>query len=81
MVFTTVLISKSRRILTERLLATTKSLQTVAGIVMLCTAAYIIYTIIALPSMSMSDMEMDGMDMGGMKGGNGAIYEKIDMQK
>ncbi len=76
MVLTTILISKSRRILTERLMATTKSLQTIAGIVMLCTAAYIVYTIIALPSMSMSGMEMGGMDMG-----NGAMHKNMDMGK
>ena len=76
MVLATILISKSRRILTERLMATTKSLQTIAGIVMLCTAAYIVYTMIALPSMSMSDMDMDGMDMG-----NDAMHQNMDIKK
>ena len=57
-------------------MATTKSLQTIAGIVMLCTAAYIVYTIIALPSMSMSGMDMGSMDMG-----NGAMHQNMDMEK
>lgn len=57
-------------------MATTKSLQTIAGIVMLCTAAYIVYTMIALPSMSMSDMDMDGMDMG-----NDAMHQNMDIKK
>ncbi len=61
MVITTVLISKSRKILTERFMATTRTLKTIAGVVMLLSAAYIIYTVIALPSMSMSGMNMGGM--------------------
>lgn len=37
-------------------MAATQSLKTIAGIVMLLTAVYIVYTIISLPSMSMSGM-------------------------
>ncbi|MDP6648463.1 MAG: cytochrome c biogenesis protein CcdA [Candidatus Woesearchaeota archaeon] len=58
MILATVLISRSRKILTEKFMASTEMLKKVAGIVMLATAAYIIYTIISLPSMDLSGMSM-----------------------
>ena len=75
MVLTTILISRSKRILTERFMATTQSLKTIAGIVMILTAAYILYTIVMLPSMPLS-----GMDMGAMDGGPG-MPAKMEMKK
>ena len=75
MVLTTILISRSKRILTERFMATTQSLKTIAGIVMILTAAYILYTIVMLPSMPLS-----GMDMGAMDGGSG-MPTKMEMKK
>lgn len=61
MVLTTILISKSRKILTERFMATTRTLKTIADIVMILTALYLVYTVITLPSMTMSGMNMGSM--------------------
>lgn len=61
MVITTILISRSRRILTETFMATTKSLKTIAGVVMIMTAVYILYTIISLPMLSIPTMTMKNM--------------------
>ena len=53
MVAATVLISKSKNILTEKFMASCASLKKIAGIVMILTAFFLIYLVVALPSMSM----------------------------
>tara|TARA_Y100000310_G_C20663001_1_gene805838 strand:- start:613 stop:1638 length:1026 start_codon:yes stop_codon:yes gene_type:complete len=69
MILATVLISKSRKILTEKFMTSTLILKRIAGVVILLTAIFIIYTIITLPSMNMTGMSMDdGMDMENMQG-------------
>ncbi len=54
MIVATVLMSKSKNILTEKFMAPSAMLKKIAGIVMIVTAFFLIYLVIALPSMSMS---------------------------
>lgn len=61
MIAATVLISRSRKILTDKFMASTVMLQRIAGIVMILTAFYLIYLVVALPSTDMSGMSMGGM--------------------
>jgi len=53
MVVATVLISKSRKILTTKFMASAETLKRLAGVIMILTAAYLIYLIIALPSVNL----------------------------
>ncbi|MDP7180598.1 MAG: cytochrome c biogenesis protein CcdA [Candidatus Woesearchaeota archaeon] len=87
MVAATILISKSRKILKGKFMASTLMLKRVAGIVMLLSAFYMIYLIIALPGTDMSGMSMemdgvdgtmDGMEMDGVEGDVPMDHESND---
>ncbi len=53
MITATVLISKSKNIITEKFMASSSALKKIAGIVMVLTAFFLIYLMVALPSMRM----------------------------
>ena len=53
MIIATVLMSKSKDIITEKFMASSLALKRIAGIVMILTAFFLIYLTVALPSMRM----------------------------
>ena len=85
MIGATVLISKSKHILTDRFMASSLMLKRIAGIVMLLTALYLMYTIITLPTMTMDSMDMEsmssmeGMDMESMSSMEGMEHDNVRM--